>query len=38
MDKPEVRQVPEGSGELRKLEETGREVICGAPVTFMVKG
>ena len=27
-------QVPEGSGEQRKMEETGREVICGAPTTL----
>ena len=33
MDRPGVRQVPEGSGEQRKLEETGCEVICGAPTT-----
>ena len=29
MDKPRVRQVPEGSGEQRRLEETGCEIICG---------
>ena len=29
MDRPEVRQVPEGSGEHGKMEETGCEVICG---------
>ena len=29
MDRPGVRQVPEGSGEERKMEETGCEVICG---------
>ena len=33
-----VRQVPEGSGELGKLEETGCEIICGAPTTLAVKG
>ena len=38
MDRPGVRQVPEGSGEQRKLEETGREVICGAPTTPAVTG
>ena len=38
MDKPGVRQVPEGSGEQAKMEETGFEIICGAPVTLMVKG
>ena len=34
MDRPEVCQVPEGSGEQRKIEETGCEVICVAPVTL----
>ena len=38
MDRPGVSQVPEGSGELRKLEETGYEVICGAQTTLAVKG
>ena len=38
MDKPEVRQVPEGSVEQRKMEETGCEIICGAPMTIAVKG
>ena len=33
MDKPGVRQVPEGSREGRKMEETGCEVICGAPTS-----
>ena len=33
MDKPGVRQVLEGSGEQRKMEETGCAVICGAPTT-----
>ena len=33
MDRPGVRQVVEGSGEQRKLVETGCEVICGAPTT-----
>ena len=32
MDRPGVRQVPEGSGEQRKMKETGCEVICGALV------
>ena len=31
MDRPGVRQVPEGSREQRKMEETGCEIICGAP-------
>ena len=26
-------EVPEGSGEQRKIEETGCEDICGAPTT-----
>ena len=37
MVRPGVRQVPEGSGEHRKIEETGCEVICGAPTTSTVK-
>ena len=28
MDRPEVRQVPEDSGEQGKMEETGCEIIC----------
>ena len=32
MDKPGVRQVPEGSGEQGKLEKTGCEIICGVCV------
>ena len=38
MDRLGVRQVPEGSGEQGKMEETGCEIICGAPTTFAVKG
>ena len=38
MDRPGVRQVPEGSGEQGKIEETGCEIICGAPMTLVVKG
>ena len=38
MDRPGVCQVPEGSGEQRKMEETSCEVICGAPKTLAVKG
>ena len=38
MDRPGVRQVPDGSGEQRKLEETGCEIIYGAPTTLEVKG
>ena len=37
-DRPGVRQVPEGSGEQGKMEETGCEVICGAQTTLAVKG
>ena len=37
MDRPGVRQVPEGSGEQGKMEETGCENICGAPTTLAVK-
>ena len=38
MDRPGVRQVPEGSGEQEKMEKTGCEIICGAPMTLAVKG
>ena len=38
MDRPGVRQVPEGSGEQGKMETTGFKTICGAPTTFAVKG
>ena len=38
MDRPGVRQVPEGSGEQGKMEETDYEIICGAPMTLAVKG
>ena len=34
MDRPGVHQVQEGSGEQIKMEETGCEVICGAPMTL----
>ena len=37
MDRSGVRQVPQGSGEQRKMEETGWEIICGAPTTLTVK-
>ena len=37
MDKPGVRQVPEGSGQQRKMEETGWKIFCGAPTTLAVK-
>ena len=36
MDRPELRQVPEGSGELGKMKETGCEIICGAATTLAV--
>ena len=38
MDRPGVHQVPEGSGGQRKMEDAGREVICGAQMTPAVKG
>ena len=38
MDKPGVRQVPEGSGEQKKIEKTGCKIICGAPTTLAIKG
>ena len=38
MNRPGVCQVPEGGGEQRKMEETGCEDICGAPMTLVVKG
>ena len=38
MDRPGVRQVPEGSGEQGKMEKTGCEIICGATATLTVKG
>ena len=38
MDMPEGHQVPEGSGEQAKMEETVCEIIGGAPTTLAVKG
>ena len=38
MDRPGVRQVPEGSGEQGKIGKAGCKVICGAPTTLAVKG
>ena len=38
MDRSGVRQVPEGSSEQGKMEETGCEIICGAPTTLVVRG
>ena len=36
--KPGVCKALEGSGEQRKMEKTGCEIICGAPTTLAVKG
>ena len=36
--RPGVQQVPEGSGEEGKMEETGCEIICGALMTLTVEG
>ena len=38
MDRPGVRQVPEGSGEQGKMEKIVCKIICGAPTTLAVKG
>ena len=38
MDRPGVRQVPEGSGEQGQMEKTGMKIIYGAPTTLAVKG
>ena len=38
MDRPGVRQFPEGSGEQGKMEKTGYKIICDAPTTLAVKG
>ena len=38
MDRPGVRQVPEGSGEQGKMEKTGCKINCSAPTTLAVKG
>ena len=38
MDRPGVRQVPEGSGEQGKMEKTGCKIIWGALMTLTVKG
>ena len=35
---PGVRQVPEGSGEQGKMEETGCEITCGPTTILVVKG
>ena len=38
MDRPGIRQVLDGSREQGRMEETGCEIICGAPMTLAVKG
>ena len=38
MDRPGVCQVPEGSGEQGKKEETGCKIISGALATLAVMG
>ena len=38
MDRPGVRQAPEGSGEQRTMKETDCEAICGASTTQAVEG
>ena len=38
MDRPGGHQVPEDGGEQGKMQETGCEIICGAPKTLAVKG
>ena len=38
MDRPAVRQVPDGSEKQTKIGETGCEIIRGAPTTLAVKG
>ena len=38
MDRAGVRQVPEGSGEQGKMEETGCEINTGAPAILAVNG
>ena len=38
MDRPGVCQVPDGSGEQGKMEQTGCKIISGAPTTLTVKG
>ena len=38
MDRPDIRQVTEGSGVQGRMEETGWEIICGAPTTLSVEG
>ena len=38
LDRAGIPQVPEGSGEQGKMEETGCKIICGATTTLAVKG
>ena len=38
MDRPGVRQVPQGRGELGKMEKPGCKIICGAPMSLVAKG
>ena len=38
MDRPGVRQVPEGSGKQGKMKKTDWKIICAAPTTLAVKG
>ena len=38
MDRPGVRQFPDGCGEQGKVEKTSCKIICGAPTTLAVKG
>ena len=38
MDRPGVRQVPDGNGEQGKMEKTGCGIICGAPTTLAAMG
>ena len=38
MDRPGVRQVPEGGREQGEMEKTSCEIICGAPRTLAFKG
>ena len=38
MDRPRVRQVPEGRAKERKMEVIGCEIICGAQTTSAIKG
>ena len=37
MDVPGIRQVPDGSGEQRKMVETGFEIIFGVLTTLVVE-